>query len=143
MSLFRALLVTVICLFVSIPASAAFTSCKLTYHIKGWSFIYREYRGTGFVTCDNGQRASVNIITRGGGLTLGKSEIDKGKGVFSEVTNINEIYGTYVVLAGHAGATKSAEGQAMTKGEVSLAISGIGRGFDLGLTLGAFTIKPM
>lgn len=76
-------------------------------------------------------------------MTLGKSEINNGKGVFSEVKSINEIYGTYVVLGGHAGATKSVEAQVMTKGEVSLAISGKGRGFDLGVTLGAFTISPM
>ena len=143
MSRFRTLTVTAISLFITIPASAEMTTCKITYNLKGWSIFYNEYRGNGIVTCLNGQRANVSIVTRGGGLTIGKSEINNGKGVFSEVTNINEIYGTYVVLGAHAGATKSVEGQAMTKGEVSLAISGKGRGFDLGVTLGAFTIKPM
>ena len=143
MSIFLKLLVTAICLFLSIPASAAMTSCKITYNLKGWSIFYKEYKGNGIVTCNNGQRANVSIITRGGGLTIGKSEINNGKGVFSKVKNINETYGTYVVLDGHAGATKSVEGQVMTKGEVSLAISGKGRGFDLGVTLGAFTIRPM
>ena len=143
MSTFRKLMVTATCLFLSIPASAAMTSCKITYNLKGWSIFYKEYKGNGIVTCNNGQRANVSIITRGGGLTIGKSEINNGKGVFSKVKNINETYGTYVVLDGHAGATKSVEGQVMTKGEVSLAISGKGRGFDLGVTLGAFTIRPM
>ena len=143
MSIFRALMVTVICLFLPIPASAAMTSCKITYSLKGWSFVYKEYKGNGIVTCENGQRASVSIITRGGGATLGKSEINNGGGVFSEVKDINEIYGTYFVIDVHAGAVKSVEAQAMTKGEVSLAISGKGRGFDLGIALGAFTIRPM
>lgn len=143
MSILRDLIVTVIFLFFSMPASAAMTSCKIAYNLKGWSIFYQTYQGNGIITCNNGQRVGVNLITKGGGLTLGKSEINKGKGVFSEVTNINEIYGTYVVLKGHAGATKSVEGQVMTKGEVSLAISGKGRGFDLGVALGAFTIKPM
>ena len=143
MSIFRKLMATAICLILSIPASAAMTSCKITYNLKGWSIFYKEYKGNGIVTCNNGQRANVSIITRGGGLTIGKSEINNGKGVFSKVKNINETYGTYVVLDGHAGATKSVEGQVMTKGEVSLAISGKGRGFDLGVTLGAFTIRPM
>ena len=143
MSIFRTLTVTAICIFLSIPASAAMTSCKITYNLKGWSIFYKEYKGNGTVTCKNGQRTNVSIITRGGGLTFGKSEINDGKGVFSGVKNINEIFGTYIVLDGHAGATKSVEGQVMTKGEVSLAISGKGRGFDLGFSVGAFTIKPM
>ena len=141
MSIFRVLMVTAICLFLPIPVSAA-ASCKLTYNLKGWSFFYKEYHGSGIVTCKNGQRANVSIVTRGGGLTFGKSEISNGKGVFSEVKDINEIYGTYVVLDAHAGATKSVESQVMTKGVISLAISGKGRGFDLGVTLGEFTISP-
>ena len=143
MNIFRKLTVAAICLFLSIPASAAMTSCKITYNLKGWSIFYKQYKGTGIVTCKNGQRAKVSIVTRGGGLTLGKSEINNGKGKFTVVKNINETYGTYIVLNGHAGATKSVEAQVMTKGEVSLAISGKGRGFDLGVTLGAFTIRPM
>lgn len=143
MSRFRTLMVTAICMYISIPASAEMTTCKLTYNLKGWSIIYNKYKGNGIVTCVNGQRKNVSIITRGGGLTVGKSEINNGKGRFSEVINISEVYGTYVVLGAHAGATKSVEGQVMTKGEVSLAVSGKGRGFDLGITLGAFTIKPI
>ena len=143
MSIFRTIMATAICLFLSSPASAAMTDCRMTYNLKGWSIFYKEYKGHGIVSCKNGQRANVRIITRGGGLTLGKSEINNGKGRFSKVKNINEIFCTYVVLEGHAGATKSVEGQVMTKGEVSLAISGKGRGFDLGVTVGAFTISPM
>jgi hypothetical protein len=141
MNIFRTLIVTVICIFLSTQTVAAMTSCKVSYKLKGWSFFYKEYKGNGTVSCENGQRANVKILTRGGGVTLGRSEINNGKGVFSAVTNINEIYGTYVVLDGHAGATVSVEGQVMTKGKVSLAISGRGRGFDLGASLGAFTIS--
>ena len=141
---FRNLIVaTAVFLFLVNSASAAMTSCRISYNLSGWSFFYKEYRGKGTVTCENGQRTNVSIITRGGGITFGKSEIIDGKGVFSEVKNINEVFGTYIVLDGHAGATKSVEGQVMTKGEVSLAISGKGRGFDLGVALGAFTISPL
>ena len=135
------LIISAFCLVISFPA-AAFTSCRLTYHLKGWSFFYKEYSGSGFVKCTNGEHAAVNIITRGGGLTIGKSEISHGKGTFSAVKNIREIYGSYIALDGHAGITKSVEGHVMTKGEVSLAISGIGRGFDLGAALGVFIISP-
>jgi hypothetical protein len=118
------------------------TTCTMSYYLKGWSFIYKTYEGRGTVRCRNGQRANVRITARGGGLTLGKSEIDRGRGVFSNVRDISEIYGTYVSVDAHAGTVKSVEGWAMTKGEVSLALSGKGRGFDLGVAIGAFTIKP-
>ena len=36
---------------------------------------------------------------------------------------------------------KSSGAQAMTKGEVSLALAGTGRGWDLGISFGKFTIK--
>ena len=139
---FVRLLVFSVLPLLSFSTSAAMTSCKITYNLKGWSFFYKEYRGTGHVSCRNGQQTNVVIVSRSGGLTFGKSEIHKGKGVISEIKNINEIYGTYVFLDAHAGATKSVEGRVMTKGEISIALSGIGRGFDLGVTLGAFSILP-
>lgn len=73
---------------------------------------------------------------------MGKSEIDSGTGVFSDLKSIDEIYGTYVSVDGHAGAIKSVEGRAMTKGEVSLAMSGKGRGFDIGFSIAGVTIEP-
>lgn len=129
-------------LFLYSSSAVADMTCKLTYRMEGWSFIYKEYKGSGVVSCRNGQRANVAIISRGVGMTLGKSEIDNGIGVISDVKSIGEVFGTYVSLDGHAGATKSVEGRVMTKGMVSLALSGIGRGVDLGVTIGAFTIKP-
>jgi len=118
----------------------AMTDCKLTYHLKGWSFVYKEYRGAGQVNCINGQFADVTIVSRSAGFTLGRSEIDHGEGLISAVNDINEVFGTYVLLEGHAGATKSIEGTLMTKGIVSLVLTGRGRGIDLGITLGAFSI---
>jgi hypothetical protein len=141
MNISSKLMIAAFCLFFTIPASAAMTSCKINYSLRGWSLFYKETKGNGVITCKNGQRANVSIITKGAGLTLGKSEINKGKGKFSAVKNINETFGAYVVLGGHAGAAKSVEGQVMTKGEVSLVISGKGRGFDLGVALGVFTIR--
>lgn len=123
------------------PALAGMTACRLTYEVKGWSFIYKTYRGKGTVRCENGQIAAVTIRTHGGGPTIGKSEI-KGKGRFSEVKGIAETYGTYAEVNAHAGATKSADSRALTKGEVSLSLSGTGRGMDVGVALGAFIIKP-
>lgn len=128
-------------LLLALPAAAGATTCKMTYSLKGWSVFYKEYRGSGTVTCQNGQRASVSVVARGGGVTFGKSEISDGRGTFSGVEDIGEIFGTYFAVDGHAGATRSAEGWAMTKGEVSLALYGMGRGFDLGFSFGGFTIE--
>jgi hypothetical protein len=128
-------------LLVASPATAQMTTCRMVYNLKGWSFLYKEYKGSGTVTCANGESASVRIVARGGGITFGKSEILGGEGTFTEVKGVSEIFGTYVAADGHAGATKSAEGWAMTKGEVSLALSGTGRGFDLGFAFSGFTIQ--
>lgn len=121
---------------------AEMTQCHLRYTLEGWSFIYKEYKGSGTISCQNGQTANVSILSRGGGATIGRSEIRDGRGVISEVRNINEVFGTYVFLDGHAGFTQSVEGRVMTKGIVSLALSGDGRGFDLGVAVGAFIIRP-
>jgi hypothetical protein len=123
------------------PAAAGMTTCTMTYTLKGWSFVYKQYKGSGKVICKNGESADVAIVTKGGGFTAGKSEIDDGKGTFTDVKNIDEIFGTYVAATAGGGATKSGEGWAMTKGEISLALSGTGRGFDVGVSFGSFTIE--
>jgi len=142
MSYFSRIIVFSFLALLSFSSSAAMTTCNISYNLKGWSFIYKEYRGSGQIRCRNGQQANVAIVFRGGGFTMGKSEIDNGRGIISEVKDINEVYGTYIFLEGHAGTIKSFEGLVMTKGEVSLVLSGSGRGFDLGVTLGALTILP-
>jgi len=144
MKRFVAAVAACICLSlgVSSPAGAdPYAKCEMVFHVKGWSFLYKTMKGSGTVTCDNGQSARVAIVTHAGGLTAGKSEIDDGEGTFSQVKDISEIYGSYFVGEAHAGATRSVSASAMTKGEISLVISGAGRGVDLGVTLGAFTIK--
>ncbi len=136
------LALTVAGAFSSAPARAeTFTSCTMTYKMSGWSLVYKQYDGIGNISCSNGQRAQVALASKSIGFTIGKSEIE-GTGVFSEVKNLNEIYGNFVALEGHAGATKSVDGQVLTRGEISLALSGKGRGIDIGVTLGALTISP-
>jgi hypothetical protein len=116
-------------------------SCTMNFDLSGWSLIYKQMKGTGKVTCSNGDSAEVELSSHGGGFTIGKSDIIDGTGTFSEVKDISEIYGTYAQAEASAGATKGGQAQAMTKGEISLAIAGSGRGWDVGVTLGGFTIK--
>ncbi|MER3447837.1 MAG: hypothetical protein C4291_13850 [Candidatus Dadabacteria bacterium] len=132
---------TALVLTVAASARAAnLTHCEMSFTLKGWSVIWKSYNGEGTITCDNGQRARVKVRARGLGLTAGKSEVHEGVGKFSEVTSINELFGSYVAAAAQAGAVKSAQGTVMTKGEVSLALGGKGSGFELGLTIDKFTI---
>ena len=116
-------------------------TCKLHFSMAGWSAFYKTASGTGTVTCSNGQRMSVAIDAKGGGLTFGKSNIQDGTGEFSGVHDIKDVLGTYASAEAHAGASKSAKAQAMTKGEVSLALAGKGAGWDLGIAFGKFTIS--
>jgi hypothetical protein len=126
-------------LVLALPASAGMTTCRLAYQISGWSFLYKNYTGSGTVSCENGQTARVAIETHGGGFTAGKSEI-AGRGRFTQVRGINEVYGVYVEAGDHAGLTRSADGRVLTRGEVSIALAGTGRGVDLGIAFGAFRI---
>lgn len=116
-------------------------TCKLSFQMSGWSIFYKESSGSGTIKCSNGQSMAVKLEAKGGGLTVGKSTIDNGRGEFSGVSNINELIGTYASAEAHAGAVKSAKAQVVTKGEVSLALSGTGQGWDLGVAVGNFIIS--
>jgi hypothetical protein len=121
-------------------AAAQTTVCRMDYTLKGWSAFYKTSKGSGTITCDNGQTATAKISAKGGGLTAGRSEIREGNGKFSEVSDIRELFGTYASATAAAGAVKSSEAQALTKGEVSLALAGKGTGVELGVSFGKFTI---
>jgi hypothetical protein len=122
-------------------AANADVTCTMKFEMSGWSAFYKTSSGTGHVKCTNGQTATVKLEAKGGGLTVGKSSIEDGKGEFSGVKGIEEIFGSYVSAEAHAGAVKSSKASVMTKGEVSLALSGTGRGWDLGVAFGALTIS--
>jgi hypothetical protein len=125
------------------PAWAKSTKCKMTYSLAGWSAIYSTASGNGTITCDNGQSAHSSLRAKGGGLTAGKSKITNGSGTFSEVADISELFGSYASADVHAGMVESSAAQVVTKGTVSLAFSGTGKGIDLGVTFGEFVIsKP-
>jgi len=125
---------------VAAPAAET-TRCTIRYDLEGWSAFYKTASGTGTITCENGQSASVAITTKGGGLTVGRSKVTDGRGRFSPVTSIDEIFGDYGMAEAHAGAGTSSSAQVMTKGIVSLELTGTGTGVDLGFSFGRFTIE--
>jgi hypothetical protein len=122
---------------------AADLGCKMQFSLSTWSIIYKQSEGHGLVTCGNGQSMHVKIVARGGGLTVGKSHIDDGTGRFSDVHSISEILGHYGDAEAHAGAGKAGEAQVLTKGEVSLALAGTGKGIDLGVDIGEVTLSQV
>ncbi|MBE1159069.1 hypothetical protein IGX34_01655 [Dyella sp. 7MK23] len=127
----------------AMPARAAQDlDCKLSFQLSGWSAFYKRAEGSGTVTCNNGQSMPVHIRAEGGGLTFGKTQVDDGHGNFTGVYDIHDVLGHYGGAEAHAGAQTSADSQVVTKGSVSLALSGKGRGWNLGIAFGAFILEP-
>ncbi|WP_404547672.1 hypothetical protein [Dyella jejuensis] len=117
-------------------------NCRMHFQLSGWSAFYKRAEGSGTISCDNGQRMNVHLRAEGGGLTFGKTQVDDGRGNFTGVYDIHDVLGHYASAEAHAGAQASADSQVLTKGNVSLALSGKGRGWNLGIAFGAFIIEP-
>lgn len=115
--------------------------CNLRFDLSGWSALYKTASGTGTVTCDNGQTMQVAISAKGGGLSVGKQEIKGGTGDFTGVGDIAEVLGSYAAAEAHVGAKKSGSAQVMTKGDVQLSLAGGGKGWDIGIAFGKFTLS--
>ena len=125
----------------STPARAdGETNCSMKFSMKGWSAFYKTSKGEGTITCDNGQSMAVSVKVTGGGITFGKTEIKDATGTFSEVAKLEDLLGSYGAAEAEAGAVKSSVAQALTKGDVSLAIAGTGEGWNLGVSGSKFTI---
>jgi len=122
-------------------AQAREIDCEMRFEMSGWSVFYKRSNGTGTIRCNNGQVMKVVLEARGGGLTFGKSKIVNGRGEFSGVDDIHELLGAYASAEAHAGAGRSSKASVVTKGEVSLALSGTGKGWDVGIAFGNLTIK--
>lgn len=138
-----AAMLAVLLLLPTAPATATESDCQMRFSMRGWSAFYKTSSGEGTVTCSNGQSMRVRLSARGGGVTFGRSSIEDGRGEFSGVRDISEVLGSYASAEAHAGAVRSAKGQVMTKGPVSLALSGTGRGWDLGVAFGRFAIERL
>ncbi|HTX24114.1 MAG TPA: hypothetical protein VMD03_05615 [Steroidobacteraceae bacterium] len=114
--------------------------CTMTFTMKGWSLFYQTAEGHGTVHCSDGQSMNVKLVAKGGGITAGKY-VETGRGDFSKVSSMDELLGSYVKAQAEAGAVNSAQAQAMTKGEVSLALSAKGQGWELGIAFGELKIE--
>lgn len=126
---------------IAAPTHDKTIDCHMTFTLSGWSIIYKTASGSGTVSCSDGQSMRVTLDAKGGGLTVGKYKIDNGKGKFSGVNSIDNILGSYAEASAHAGVVKSSHALALTKGDVSLALTGTGHGWDIGAGFSGFTIK--
>ena len=127
---------------VAAPAHAAGNiDCQLRFNLSGWSIFYKTASGSGTISCDNGARIPVRISAKGGGLTVGKSTVHDGHGRFTGAYSVNDLFGTYGGAEVHAGASRSGNAQVVTKGNVSLALAGTGKGWDIGVGFGNFVIS--
>lgn len=122
-------------------AGKAPVSCHLTYSLSGWSAIYQHAEGRGHITCDNGERAEVNMRMHGGGLTAGKFHVT-GTGAISNVYGLRDVFGSYVQSGASAGVVRSGTAQVLTKGTVSIALQGTGEGINLGVAIDKVDIEP-
>ena len=125
----------------NVAAQGGPLDCTLTFSMEGWSAFYKTAEGEGIVSCSNGQRLPLRISSRGGGITIGKSPIGKGRGEFSGIFNIRDVLGGYAAAEAHAGAGRSSKAQVVTKGSVSLALAGTGSGWDIGVSIGNFVLS--
>jgi hypothetical protein len=116
-------------------------TCTMTYKLEGFSLAYKQYDGTGEVSCRNGQKAKVKLSSKSIGFSIGYSVIE-GEGFFTDVKHISEVYGNYISFGNHFGFKNSVDRQILTRGEISLALRGKGKGFDIGVTIGDLSIQP-
>jgi hypothetical protein len=144
MKTLRAVLLPVIILCAIMASGAARADsdlkCTLVFQLKTWSIFYKSAIGSGTVHCSNGQSLRVRLRAKGGGLTAGKST-EAGRGEFSPVGTLDEVLGGYAEAQAHAGAGDSVQAQVMTKGRVSLALTGKGHGWSLGVDFGELLIE--
>jgi hypothetical protein len=115
--------------------------CTMHFTLSGWSAIYQTASGKGTIKCANGETMKVDINAKGGGLSVGKYKLDDGVGHFSGVKKIDDVLGAYAQATSHAGVVGSSRAAAMTKGNVSLALTGTGKGWDIGAGFNSFSIK--
>jgi hypothetical protein len=124
-------------------AATSTVQCKMRFSTTSWSAIYKQMKGTGTVSCSNGTSMRVKISAESVGLTAGRSRINNGVGTFTKVRSIDDVLGSYAQGEANAGLMKTGSVQVLTKGTVSLTLSGSGRGIDLGVSVGKFTISRL
>lgn len=124
-----------------LPATDHRLECRLSFTVRQWSPQQAAATGAGMVTCTNGSAMLVIVSARGPGIAAGRWDITDGRGTFAHVARIEDIPGSYAAIEGDIGVSAAGTVQALTKGGVSLRLSGKGRGFSAGIAIRDFSIS--
>ncbi|TBR39346.1 MULTISPECIES: hypothetical protein [Dyella] len=133
------LLAALMCL--SSAASAAELVCRMQFSLSSWSVFYKRTTGEGTIKCTDGSTLKVKLTANGGGMSVGQSKIKDGVGKFTGLATARDILGTYAQADSTLAAGQASTNQVLTKGSVSMYLSGKGEGVTLGIAIGGMTIE--
>ncbi|HUP07125.1 MAG TPA: hypothetical protein VMU47_08230 [Caldimonas sp.] len=127
----------------AVGEAAPALDCTIRFQLDGWSETYERADGSGIVSCSDGSSMRVVIHARGAGVSIGKSKVDNGTGRLSHVRMPSDVFGSYMPADVYAPIVDAEKAQqVLTNGTVSLALAGKGDGYDLGIGIADFTIRP-
>lgn len=109
--------------------------CRISFSSDEWSAAYARMVGQGVVSCNDGSSQPVWLWAEGVGVTAGMWKITDGKGRFHNVVRIDDVLGEYISLSGDIGISKAVTARILSKGEVTLSLTGKGEGFDVGIAI--------
>lgn len=115
--------------------------CRLTFSLTGWAALAQHADGTGTVFCADGASVPVLIGVMGRATTAGTYRIDNGKGRFTDVHSMEDVYGTYIHTEADAVEVESLDDDVLTNGEVSLVLAPVGGPVSLGASVDVFVIS--
>ncbi|MDP2600725.1 MAG: hypothetical protein Q8P84_08360 [Deltaproteobacteria bacterium] len=78
-----------------IPFSLHAVECKITFKMKIHAELLETGKGTGTITCDNGQNVPVIVTSAGSWIAVHKSRWIEGEGTFSKVDALKKLFGGY------------------------------------------------
>jgi hypothetical protein len=125
-------------------AVADTTVCKLSFTLRGYSKNFEQSTGRGTIACDNGQKATVEILGRGASLRSGAGAVQDGTGTFSAVLDISALFGSYALPpAARAGnARPLGAAGAMSNGQATITFPMTGPSATMPATFGRIGILP-
>lgn len=124
--------------------SEAIVLCTMRFESSSWGFLLSKGKGEGKVTCDNGQEAEVVMSSTAVGVAAGATKYQNATGKFTNVSDIEDIFGKYDAsgAAMAAGGSAGAAGLIKKDGDVKLGMFGTGKGgAAIGRSWGTVTIE--
>lgn len=127
--------------FLLIPLALHAAECKITFKIKIHAELQETGKGTGTITCDNGETTPVVIKTAGSWIAVHKSRWVEGEGTFSKVDELQKLFGAYTPTRIDRIQEGPSPPNVVWHKDISLTFSG-GDQHKLDYTRGRFKILP-